>query len=79
MAGKSTDEFTFWKANQIVTVGSRSTVKIKGEIYATTPPPTESGRLPEMTEHGPGSMPPPNKNPGYAVVRELCDDVTSLF
>ena len=31
MAGKSTDEFTFRKANQAVTVGSRSTVKIKGE------------------------------------------------
>ena len=31
MAGKSTDEFTFRKANQAVTLGSRSTVKIKGE------------------------------------------------
>ena len=31
MAGKSTDEFTFRKANQEVTLGSRSTVKIKGE------------------------------------------------
>ena len=31
MAGKSTDEFTFRKANQTVTSGSRSTVKIKGE------------------------------------------------
>ena len=29
MAGKSTDEFTFRKANQAVTLGSRSTVKIK--------------------------------------------------
>ena len=31
MAGKSTDEFTFRKANQAVALGSRSTVKIKGE------------------------------------------------
>ena len=31
MAGKSTDEFIFRKANQAVTLGSRSTVKIKGE------------------------------------------------
>ena len=31
MAGKSTDEFTSRKANQAVTLGSRSTVKIKGE------------------------------------------------
>ena len=31
MAGKSTDESTFRKANQAVTLGSRSTVKIKGE------------------------------------------------
>ena len=31
MAGKSTDEFTFRKANQAVTLVSRSTVKIKGE------------------------------------------------
>ena len=31
MAGKSTDEITFRKANQAVTLGSRSTVKIKGE------------------------------------------------
>ena len=31
MARKSTDEFTFRKANQAVTLGSRSTVKIKGE------------------------------------------------
>ena len=31
MAGKSTDEFTFRKANQAVTLGSRPTVKIKGE------------------------------------------------
>ena len=31
MAGKSTDEFTFRKANQVVTLGSRSTVKIKDE------------------------------------------------
>ena len=31
MTGKSTDEFTFRKANQAVTLGSRSTVKIKGE------------------------------------------------
>ena len=31
MAGKSTDEFTFRKANQAVTLGSRSTLKIKGE------------------------------------------------
>ena len=31
MAGQSTDEFTFRKANQAVTLGSRSTVKIKGE------------------------------------------------
>ena len=31
MAEKSTDEFTFRKANQVVTLGSRSTVKIKGE------------------------------------------------
>ena len=31
MAGKSTYEFTFRKANQAVTLGSRSTVKIKGE------------------------------------------------
>ena len=31
MAGKSTDEFTFRKANKAVTLGSRSTVKIKGE------------------------------------------------
>ena len=31
MAGKSTDEFTFRKANKAVTLGSRSTVKINGE------------------------------------------------
>ena len=31
MAGKSTDEFTFRKANQAVTLGSRSSMKIKGE------------------------------------------------
>ena len=31
MAGKSIDEFTFRKVNQAVTLGSRSTVKIKGE------------------------------------------------
>ena len=31
MAGKSTDEFSFRKANQAVTLGSRSTVNIKGE------------------------------------------------
>ena len=31
MAGKSTDEFTFRKATQAVTLESRSTVKIKGE------------------------------------------------
>ena len=31
MAGKSTDEFTFRNANQAVTLGSRLTVKIKGE------------------------------------------------
>ena len=34
------------------------------------PPPTESGRLPEMTGKVPGGIgrvPPPNKNPGYAV------------
>ena len=31
MAGKSTDEFTFRKANQAVALRSRSTVKIKGE------------------------------------------------
>ncbi len=31
MAGQSTDEFTFRKANQAVTLGSQSTVKIKGE------------------------------------------------
>ena len=31
IAGISTDEFTFRKANQAVTLGSRSTVKIKGE------------------------------------------------
>ena len=31
MAGKSTDGFTFRKANQAVTLGSRSTGKIKGE------------------------------------------------
>ena len=31
MARKSTDEFTFRKANQAVTLGSRTTVKIKGE------------------------------------------------
>ena len=31
MAGKSTDEFTFRKANQAVTLGSRSTVNIKCE------------------------------------------------
>ena len=31
MAGKSTEEFTFRKANQAVTLESRSTVKIKGE------------------------------------------------
>ena len=31
MVGKSTDEFTFRKANQAVMLGSRSTVKIKGE------------------------------------------------
>ena len=31
MARKSTDEFTFRKANQAVVFGSRSTVKIKGE------------------------------------------------
>ena len=31
MAGKSTDEFTFRRANQAVTLGWRSTVKIKGE------------------------------------------------
>ena len=31
MAGKSTDEIIFRKANQAVTLGSRSTVKIKGE------------------------------------------------
>ena len=31
MAGKSTDEFTFPKANRDVTLGSRSTVKIKAE------------------------------------------------
>ena len=28
---KSTDEFIFWKANQAVMLGSRATVKIKGE------------------------------------------------
>ena len=32
--------------------------------FATTPP-TESGRLPEMTQNVPGG--PPNKNHGYAV------------
>ena len=37
MAGKSTDEFTFRKANQAVTLGSRSTVKIKGEHVNTDP------------------------------------------
>ena len=31
MAGKSTDEFIFRKASQAVALGSRSTVKIKGE------------------------------------------------
>ena len=31
MAGKSTDEFRFRKSNQAVTLGLRSTVKIKGE------------------------------------------------
>ena len=31
VAGQSTDEFTFRKANQAVTLRSRSTVKIKGE------------------------------------------------
>ena len=29
--GKSTEEFTFWKANQAVTLELRSTVKIKDE------------------------------------------------
>ena len=28
---ESTDEFIFWKANQAVPLGSRETVKIKGE------------------------------------------------
>ena len=37
MAGKSTDEFTFRKANQAVTPGSRSTVKIKGEHVNVDP------------------------------------------
>ena len=37
MAGKSTDEFTFRKANQAVTLGSRSTVKIKGEYVNIDP------------------------------------------
>ena len=31
MAGKSTDEFTFRNANKAVTLGSRTTVTIKGE------------------------------------------------
>ena len=31
MTGKSTDEFIFRKANQAVTLGSQSSVKIKGE------------------------------------------------
>ena len=31
MVGTSTKEFTFRKANQAVTLGSRSTVNIKGE------------------------------------------------
>ena len=37
MAGKSTDEFTFRKANQAVTLGSRSTVKIEGEHVKIDP------------------------------------------
>ena len=50
------------------------------KISATTPPPTESGRLPEMTENVPGA--PPNKNPGYAVdAKNSCgyDDISSIF
>ena len=37
MAGKSTNEFTFRKANQAVTLGSRSTMKIKGEHVNVDP------------------------------------------
>ena len=37
MAGKSTDAFTFRKANQAVTLGSRSTGKIKGEHVSIDP------------------------------------------
>ena len=41
--------------NQVGFRGSRT-------ISATTPPPTEPGRLLALTE----TLPPPNKNPGYA-------------
>ena len=35
--GKSTEEFTFWKANQAVTLELRSTVKIKDEPVIADP------------------------------------------
>ncbi len=37
MAGTSTKEFTFRKANQAVTFGSRSTVKVEGEPVNVDP------------------------------------------
>jgi hypothetical protein len=37
MVGKPVEEFIFWKADQAVTLGSRSVVKIKGESVKVDP------------------------------------------
>ena len=49
IARKSTDEFTFRKANQAVTLGSWSTVKIKGE-HVNIDPQLLFQRLPTVRE-----------------------------
>ena len=49
IAGKSTDKFTFRKANQAVTLGSWSTVKIKGD-HVNIDPQLLFQRLPTVRE-----------------------------